>query len=235
MSQTVSQSPAVVLLSGGLDSTTSAAVAKTRCSRIIALTIDYSQRNSIEIEAARRVAKFFQVERHIVFPLNLRLFGGSALTDDIDVPKDTPLTTIGGTIPVTYVPARNTIFLSLALGLAESVHADSVFIGANALDSSGYPDCRPEYIEAFQKMATLATKTGVEGKPIKIETPLITLTKKEIIKLGTSLGVDYSITHTCYDPAKDGKACGHCESCVLRKNGFREAGVDDPTRYVENF
>ena len=224
---------AVVLLSGGLDSTTSAAVARSQGLEIYALTFDYGQRNRIELESAKRVASFLGVVRQIVFPLDLRLFGGSALTADIDVPKDKPLESIGDTIPITYVPARNTIFLALALGFAETVDATSIYIGANAIDSSGYPDCRPAYLEAFGKMAGLATKAGIEGMPIRIEAPLLHLSKSEIIRLGQSLGVDYGLTHTCYDPADDGTACGHCESCLLRRRGFQEAGLTDPIVYGE--
>ena len=223
---------AVILLSGGLDSTTVCAVAKSQGREIYALTVDYNQRNVWEINAAKQVAKTMGVAEHIVFPINLRLFGGSSLTDStIDVDKNVSLEEIGKEIPSSYVPARNTIFLSLALAFAETRDASEIWIGVNSLDYSGYPDCRPEYIDAFTKMAQLATKVGVEGKRLEIKTPLLRLTKGEIIKLGLSLGVDYSITRTCYDLDEQGLACGKCESCQLRKNGFAEAGAPDPTPY----
>jgi 7-cyano-7-deazaguanine synthase len=216
---------AVILLSGGLDSTTVAAIAKAQGWRILALTIDYNQRHRIELEHAARVAEALGAERHIVLPLDLTGFGGSALTADIDVPK-------GGVepgIPVTYVPARNTIFLSVALGWAEAAGARDLFIGVNALDFSGYPDCRPEFIAAFEAMANLATKAGVEGKQrLKIHAPLMHLNKAQIIREGLRLGVDYAQTSSCYDPAPDGRPCGGCDSCLLRAKGFAEAGVADP-------
>ncbi|MBR5759846.1 MAG: 7-cyano-7-deazaguanine synthase QueC [Thermoguttaceae bacterium] len=223
---------AVILLSGGLDSTTVCAVAKSQGREIYALTINYNQRNIWEINAAKQVARSVGVVEHVVFPINLRLFGGSSLTDSaIDVDKNVSLEEIGKGIPSSYVPARNTIFLSLALAFAETRNASEIWIGVNSLDYSGYPDCRPEYIDAFSKMAQLATKVGVEGKKLEIKTPLLHLTKGEIIKLGLSLGVDYSITRTCYDLDDQGLACGKCESCQLRKNGFAEAGALDPTPY----
>ncbi|MBR4753201.1 MAG: 7-cyano-7-deazaguanine synthase QueC [Thermoguttaceae bacterium] len=223
---------AVILLSGGLDSTTVCAVAKSQGREIYALTINYNQRNIWEINAAKQVARSVGVVEHVVFPINLRLFGGSSLTDSaIDVDKNVSLEEIGKGIPSSYVPARNTIFLSLALAFAETRDASEIWIGVNSLDYSGYPDCRPEYIDAFSKMAQLATKVGVEGKKLEIKTPLLHLTKGEIIKLGLSLGVDYSITRTCYDLDDQGLACGKCESCQLRKNGFAEAGALDPTPY----
>ena len=222
---------AVVLLSGGMDSATAAAVALDQGFEANALSFRYGQRHATELEAARRVAKRLGIGRHVVLDIDLRAFGGSALTGDLDVPKDTPLERIGSSIPATYVPARNTIFLSFALGWAETLGASDVFLGANALDYSGYPDCRPEYIEAFERMANLATRAGVEGRRLRIHTPLISLSKAEIVKLGNRLGVDYALTWSCYDPAADGTACGRCEACILRRKGFREAGMDDPAFY----
>ena len=214
---------AVVLLSGGLDSTTVAAIAREQGFRILALTIDYNQRHRIELQAAARVAEAMQVVRHVVLPLDLSGFGGSALTADIDVPK-------GGVepgIPVTYVPARNTIFLSVALGWAEAAGARDLFIGVNALDYSGYPDCRPEFVAAFEAMANLATKAGVEGDRFTVHTPLSAMTKADIVREGARLGVDFGMTWSCYDPAA-GVPCGQCDSCRLRAKGFEEAGVPDP-------
>ncbi|MGH7498660.1 MAG: 7-cyano-7-deazaguanine synthase QueC [Gemmatimonadales bacterium] len=223
---------AVVLLSGGMDSTTTAAIAQRRGFDVHALSIRYGQRHAIELEAARRVAARLGIARHVVVDIDLRAFGGSALTGDIAVPKDTPLAEIGAGIPATYVPARNTVFLSLALAWAETLGSRDIFLGANALDYSGYPDCRPEYIQAFQHMANLATKAGAEGGGrITIHTPLITMTKREIVAEGMALGIDYAITFTCYDPGADGAACGRCEACLLRLKGFREAGVADPAKY----
>jgi 7-cyano-7-deazaguanine synthase len=222
---------AVVLLSGGLDSATVAAVALDRGFEVYALSFRYGQRHAAEIEAAQRVAERLGLRRHVVLDVDLRAFGGSALTGDLEVPKDTPLEQIGSTIPATYVPARNTIFLAFALAWAETLGASDIFIGANALDYSGYPDCRPEYIEAFERMANLATRAGVEGGLLRIDTPLINLSKAEIIRLGSGLGVEYADTWSCYDPTPEGTACGRCESCILRRKGFREAGVADPTRY----
>jgi 7-cyano-7-deazaguanine synthase len=221
---------AVVLLSGGMDSATAAAVALDQGFGVHALSFRYGQRHAAELEAARRVAERLPVRRHVVLDIDLRAFGGSALTGDLEVPKDTPLDRIGSSIPATYVPARNTIFLAFALGWAETLGASDIFIGANALDYSGYPDCRPEYIEAFERMANLATRAGVEGRRLRIHTPLITLSKADIIRLGRRLGVDYGLTWSCYDPTPEGTACGHCEACILRAKGFREAGVEDPVR-----
>jgi 7-cyano-7-deazaguanine synthase len=219
---------AVVLLSGGMDSATAAAVALSQGFDLYALSFRYGQRHATELEAARRLAERLAVQRHVVLDINLRAFGGSALTADLDVPKDTPLEQIGAAIPATYVPARNTIFLSFALGWAETVGSTDIFLGANALDYSGYPDCRPEYIAAFERMANLATRAGIEGRLLTIHTPLISLSKAEIVKLGHRLGVDYALTWSCYDPMPDGTACARCEACILRKKGFREAGVEDP-------
>lgn len=224
---------AVVLLSGGMDSATTAAIAQNRGFQLCALSFRYGQRHSIELEAARRVAEHLDIRRHVVLDIDLRAFGGSALTGDLPVPKDTPAEQIGGRIPPTYVPARNTVFLSFALGLAEVTGSRDIFIGANAMDYSGYPDCRPEYLQAFERMANLATKAGVEGRGINIHAPLIALSKREIVEQGISLGVDFSLTWTCYDPSPEGLACGHCEACQLRLKGFREAGVEDPLKYQE--
>ena len=225
-------SNAVVLLSGGLDSTTTLAVATQEYS-VHALSFRYGQRHSVEVESARRIAASFDVAGHVIMDIDLRAFGGSALTADIDVPKDRDARTMTSSIPVTYVPARNTIFLSFALAFAEVLSARDIFIGVNALDYSGYPDCRPEYIEAFQRMANLATRGGVEGtNPTRIRAPLIAMTKGDIIRLGMSLGVDYSLTTSCYDPDSDVRACRRCDACQLRRAGFADAGVPDPTRYI---
>jgi 7-cyano-7-deazaguanine synthase len=223
------KSRAVVLLSGGLDSTTVLAVAAREGFEPYALSFRYGQRHTVELEAASRVAQAHSVRRHVIADIDLRVFGGSALTDDaISVPHHGSVEELGSDIPVTYVPARNTVFLSFALAWAETLGASDVFIGVNALDYSGYPDCRPEYIEAYERMANLATKAGVEGtQRLKIHTPLISLTKAETIKLGMELGVDYSLTHSCYDPV-DGRACGTCDSCLLRARGFAELGHTDP-------
>jgi 7-cyano-7-deazaguanine synthase len=221
---------AVVLLSGGMDSATTAAIAKSRGFEVYGLSFRYGQRHLIELEAARRVAAHLQLAGHIVLDVDLRGFGGSALTGDLPVPKDTPLERIGEGIPVTYVPARNTIFLAFALGWAEVLGAHDIFLGANALDYSGYPDCRPEFLAAFERMANLATRAGVEGARIRIHAPLITLSKREIVIQGLNLGVDFGLTSTCYDPAADGTPCGRCEACILRQKGFREAAVEDPLR-----
>ncbi|MGE0322121.1 MAG: 7-cyano-7-deazaguanine synthase QueC [Polyangiaceae bacterium] len=226
------QKRAVVLLSGGLDSTTTLAIAKSEGFEPFALSFSYGQRHQFELVAARQIAKQMGVAQHIVANIDLRVFGGSALTSEIEVPKDRPVEAMGEGIPVTYVPARNTIFLSFALGWAETLGVQDIFIGVNALDYSGYPDCRPEYIEAYQRMANLATAEGVEGRAeYRIHTPLIALTKAEIVKRGLELGVDYSMTSTCYDPASDGAACGHCDACVLRIKGFGENGLEDPIVY----
>lgn len=222
---------AVLLLSGGLDSTTLLALARSEGYAIHALSFRYGQRHAAELAAARKIAAHYDVVQHVVTDIDLRIFGGSALTSDIEVPKDR---VVDEAIPVTYVPARNTIFLSFALAWAEVLGASDIFIGVNALDYSGYPDCRPEFIAAFQEMARLATRAGVEGSaaPVTIRTPLIGLSKKEIIELGLSLGVDYSMTTSCYDPTDDGEACGHCDACQLRLKGFEEAGATDPVRYA---
>jgi 7-cyano-7-deazaguanine synthase len=223
---------AVVLLSGGLDSTTTLAIAQSDGYDVHALTFRYGQRHEGEIEAARRVAHRFGVIQHVVAQIDLRIFGGSALTSEIAVPKGRSLDAIGTGIPVTYVPARNTIFLSFALAWAEVLGASDVFLGVNALDYSGYPDCRPEYIEAFQRMANLATKAGVEGRQhLKIHTPLIHLSKAQIIQRGLTLGVEYGLTLTCYDPSAQGEACGRCDACLLRLKGFAESGMADPAPY----
>jgi len=220
---------AVVLTSGGLDSTTVMAIAKAEGYEIYSLSFRYGQRHALELEAARRVAKTLGVRKHLVIDIDLTPIGGSALTDNIEVPKARSEGEMRGKIPITYVPARNTIFLSYALAWAEVLGASDIFIGVNAVDYSGYPDCRPEYIEAFERMANLGTKAGVEGKTrMKIKTPLIHMTKGEIIRKGIELGVDYSMTHSCYDPSPEGRACGQCDSCLLRKKGFAEAGVHDP-------
>ncbi|MDA8061361.1 MAG: 7-cyano-7-deazaguanine synthase QueC [Actinomycetota bacterium] len=221
--------PAVVLLSGGLDSTTVVAIARHEGYRPYALSFRYGQRHEIELTAARRVAAAMGVSDHVVADIDLRAFGGSALTADIDVPHHNQVDDLDTGIPITYVPARNTIFLAFALAWAETIGASDVFIGVNALDYSGYPDCRPEYIAAFETMANLATKAGVEGtQHLRIHTPLIDLTKAQIIQRGLELGVDYSLTHSCYDPDISGRPCGTCDSCLLRQKGFVEAGVVDP-------
>ncbi|WP_336974277.1 7-cyano-7-deazaguanine synthase QueC [Sphingobium aromaticiconvertens] len=219
---------AVVLLSGGLDSMVAGGLAREAGYRVLALSIDYNQRHRVELRAAQRVATALNAISHIVLPLDLTAFGGSALTADIAVPKGG----VGDDIPVTYVPARNTIFLSLTLGLAEVAGASDVFIGVNALDYSGYPDCRPEFIEAFQKMATLATKAGVEGNPIHINAPLQHMSKADIVREAHRLGLDAGLSWSCYDPTPDGKHCGLCDSCRLRAKGFDEAGLPDPTDYA---
>ena len=222
---------AVVLLSGGIDSATTLVVAKKEGFAPYAITFDYGQRHCLEVKCAKTVAKTIGAEEHLILDINLRAIGGSALTDDIEVPRDR--SSIGEDIPITYVPARNTIFLSYAMGWAEVLGTGDIFIGVSAVDYSGYPDCRPEYIAAFEKMANLATKAAMEGKKLRIHTPLINLSKGEIIKKGLSLGVDFSLTHSCYDPRPDGKACGRCDSCQLRLKGFREAGAEDPIAYFK--
>lgn len=219
---------AVVLLSGGLDSMVAGGMAREAGYRVLALSIDYNQRHRVELDAAARVAEALDATRHIVLPLDLTAFGGSALTADIAVPKDG----VGTDIPVTYVPARNTIFLSLTLGLAEVAGARDIFIGVNALDYSGYPDCRPEFIDAFQSMAALATKAGVEGHPIRINAPLQHMSKADIVREADRLGLDAGLSWSCYDPTPDGKHCGLCDSCRLRSKGFEEAGLPDPTVYA---
>jgi 7-cyano-7-deazaguanine synthase len=226
--------PAVILLSGGLDSATTAAIARQEGFALYALSVDYGQRHHFELEASRRVAQAMDVCRHVILDVDLAQLGGSALTDVLDVPKDRPAEAMAEGIPVTYVPARNTVLLSLALAYAETVEAADIFLGVNAVDYSGYPDCRPAYIEAFECLANLATKAGAEGQlKFTIHAPLIHLTKAEIIRWGTELGVDYSLTHTCYDPNDDGLSCGHCDACQLRLRGFAEAGLRDPLRYQE--
>jgi len=218
---------AVVLLSGGLDSMVCAALAREAGYAVIALTIDYKQRHRVELEAAWEIAGQL-ADRHVVLPLDLRAFGGSALTGNIDVPKGG----VGDGIPVTYVPARNTIFLSLALGLAEASGARDLFIGVNALDYSGYPDCRPEFVKEFERLANLATKAGVEGEPFRLHAPLQDMTKADIAREAQRLGLDVSMSHSCYDPSPDGRACGECDACRLRAKGFAEAGIADPTVYA---
>lgn len=223
---------AVVLLSGGIDSATTLALARNTGFVVYALSFRYGQRHAVEMEAARRIAQKNNIAGHLVVDIDLRKIGGSALTADIDVPKNRNAKEMTGAIPATYVPARNTIFLSYALAWAEVIGANDIFIGVNVLDYSGYPDCRPEYIEAYEKMANLATKAGVEGKQkLQIHAPLIRMSKSQIIRKGMELGVDYSLTHSCYDPSESGEACGECDSCILRLKGFLEAGVRDPVRY----
>ena len=219
---------AIVLLSGGLDSMVAAGIARERGFRLLALTVDYNQRHRIELDAAARIAAALGAERHIVLPLDLTAFGGSALTADIDVPKGG----VGDDIPVTYVPARNTIFLSLALGWAEAAGARHIFVGVNALDYSGYPDCRPEFIRGFEELAALATKAGDEGDRFRIEAPLLTLSKPDIAREAARLGLDAGMSWSCYDPTPDDAHCGLCDSCRLRALAFREAGLPDPTRYA---
>jgi 7-cyano-7-deazaguanine synthase len=224
---------AVVLLSGGVDSATVLALAKRAGFEVYALSFDYGQRHRHELAAARRVAAGLGVSRHVVATIDLRTFGGSALTSDIDVPKDRDFAASAGEIPVTYVPARNTIFLSFALGWCEVLGSEDIFIGANAVDYSGYPDCRPSFIQAFERMANLATKAGVDGSShFRIHAPLLHMTKADIVREGTAAGVDFEWTHSCYDPTEDGLACGTCDSCRIRRQGFVEAGVVDPTRYA---
>lgn len=225
--------PAVVLLSGGLDSAVTLAIARSLGFAPHAISFNYGQRHAVELESAKAVAKSLGVSRHVMAPIDLRVFGGSALTSEIAVPKDRPADEMNHGIPITYVPARNTIFLSFALAYAEILKSSDIFIGVNALDYSGYPDCRPEYIAAFTAMANLATKAGVEGTTrVTIHTPLINLTKAQIIQKGLDLGVDFSLTSSCYDPTPDGAACGHCDSCTLRLKGFRELGRDDLRTYA---
>lgn len=223
---------AIVLLSGGLDSTTVLAIAKAKGFGVHAMTFRYGQRHQAEIEAARRIAKHFDVAEHVVVEIDLRRFGGSALTSELDVPKGRAIEEMASEIPITYVPARNTIFLSFALAWAEVLKVEDIFIGVNALDYSGYPDCRPEYIEAYQRMANLATREGVEGRQrLTIHTPLIDLSKGQIVRRGLELGVDYGLTCTCYDPSPAGEACGSCDACLLRLKGFAENGIEDPAPY----
>jgi 7-cyano-7-deazaguanine synthase len=221
---------AVVLLSGGLDSMTAAGLARERGYRLLALTINYNQRHAVELDAARRLAAVLGAERHVILPVDLSAFGGSALTDDIDVPKGG----VGPDIPVTYVPARNTIFLSLALGWAEAAHARDLFIGINALDYSGYPDCRPEFVDAFETLAAIATKAGTEGDRFRVHAPLQAMSKADIAREAARLGLDAGLSWSCYDPAPGDLHCGLCDSCRLRAHGFVEAGLPDPTRYAAN-
>ena len=223
---------AVVLLSGGLDSTTCLAIAREQGFDLFALTVNYGQRHVFELQAAKNVALSLDIEKHSVLDIDLAQFGGSALTDDIEVPKDRVESEMSD-IPATYVPARNTVLLSVALARAETLESFDIFIGVNALDYSGYPDCRPEYIESFERTANLATKAGVSGKNFHIHTPLINMTKAEIIKSGTKLGVDYGLTFSCYDPQGTGAPCGHCDACILRLKGFKEAGIPDPLNYPD--
>jgi 7-cyano-7-deazaguanine synthase len=226
---------AVVLLSGGLDSATTAAIARSDRFRLFALSVDYGQRHRFELEAARRVAASLGVVEHRVVAIDLRCFGGSALTADIDVPQNRSADEMAAGIPITYVPARNTVMLSLALGYAEVLGAADIFIGVNAVDYSGYPDCRPEFVAAFEQLANLATKAGVEGSSqFRVHAPLITMTKAEIIRRGVELGVDYRLTHSCYAPDATGASCGRCDSCQIRLKGFAEAGLSDPARYYSS-
>jgi 7-cyano-7-deazaguanine synthase len=222
--------PAVLLLSGGLDSATCLAIARAEGFDVHALTVSYGQRHTQEIDQARHIARTLGAATHRVVEMDLRAIGGSSLTSDLEVVKDR---TEDGTIPDTYVPARNAVFLGIALGLAEVVGATDLYIGVNAVDYSGYPDCRPEFVEAFERLANVATRAGVEGQRFTIHAPLMKLSKAEIIRRGVELGVDYGMTHSCYDPDAEGRACGHCDACVLRRRGFAEAGLPDPTRYVE--
>ena len=224
---------AVVLISGGLDSATVMAIARSEGYELHGISFDYGQRHRFELQSAAKVCAANDVASHVVFPIDTAIFRGSALTNDIDVPHDRSDDEMSDGIPVTYVPARNTIFLSVGLGLAESIGANDIFIGVNAVDYSGYPDCRPEFVAAYETMANLATKVGVEGGKITIHTPLVSLTKAEIIQRGLSLGVDYGLTHSCYDPAPDGTSCGKCDSCQLRLKGFAEAGAEDPIIYAD--
>jgi 7-cyano-7-deazaguanine synthase len=232
VSKSTSDKPAVVLLSGGLDSATAAAIARQQGFTLYALSVDYGQRHRFELEAARRVAGSLDVERHVVLSVDLAQLGGSALTDAIAVPKDRPAEEMSHGIPITYVPARNTVLLSLALAYAEVVGAADIFLGVNAIDYSGYPDCRSEFLAAFGRLANLATKAGVEGRlKFSIHAPLVDLTKAEIIRRGLELGVDYRLTHSCYDPDRSGASCGRCDACQLRLRGFAELGRKDPARY----
>ncbi len=230
----IAKKKAVALISGGVDSTTAAAIAMQQGFEIHALSFDYGQRHRCEIEAATKVVRSLGIQEHMIVPLNFRTFGGSALTDDLAVPKNRDPEAMTAGIPVTYVPARNTVFLSLALSWCEVLNAPDIFIGVNAVDYSGYPDCRPEFLEAFERLANLATKAGVEGSVrYRIHAPLLHMSKAEIIRAGVEAGVDYACTHSCYDPSADGLACGACDSCILRRKGFEEAGIADPTRYME--
>jgi 7-cyano-7-deazaguanine synthase len=228
----VTQKKAVVLCSGGIDSTTAMAIAHAEGFEIYSLSFRYGQRHALELQSAYKVSVALGAKKHLIVEIDLAKIGGSALTSDLELPKGREPEEMEKQIPLTYVPGRNTIFLSYAMAWAEVVEAADIFIGVNAIDYSGYPDCRPEFIQAFEKVANLATKASVEGKiRFKIHVPLIRMTKAEIIRKGVALGVDYSMTHSCYDPSQEGKACGHCDSCILRKKGFQEAGVPDPTSY----
>ena len=222
---------AVILLSGGIDSTTTLAIAKDQGFEVYAISFRYGQRHQIELDAAKRIAANFKINEHLILDIDLGAIGGSALTSNLEVPKGRHIEKISQEIPITYVPGRNIIFLSLALAWAEVLSAYDIFIGANAIDFSGYPDCRPEFLSAYETMANIGTKAGVGGKKISIHSPLIKLTKAQIIQTGVALGVDYSLTMSCYDPSPDGKACGQCDSCLLRKKGFQDAGILDPTVY----
>ena len=224
--------PAVVLLSGGLDSTTCLAWALEQGFRCFTLAVDYGQRHRVELQAAREISRRLGAAEHREVAANLRALGGSALTDDLEVPKGRAPERMGTEIPITYVPARNTVLLALALAWAETLGSSDLVAGMNALDYSGYPDCRPEFLRAFEGLAKLGTRAGVEGRPFRIHAPLLALDKAGIVRLGLSLGVDFALTHSCYDPAPDGGACGACDACLLRRKGFREAGVNDPTRYA---
>ncbi|MBN1760075.1 MAG: 7-cyano-7-deazaguanine synthase QueC [Chitinispirillaceae bacterium] len=223
---------AVILLSGGIDSATCCGIARRDGYELYTMSFRYGQRHYVELEAAEQLARYFNVAYHSVVNIDLRAFGGSALTSETAIPKNRVPSGEENDIPVTYVPARNTIFLSFALGWAEVLDSRDIFVGVNAVDYSGYPDCRPEFIAAYQNMARLATRAGVEGRGVTIHAPLQELSKGEIIRLGDTCGVDYALTHSCYDPAPDGGACGECDSCLIRKRGFEEAGVADPTRYA---
>ena len=223
---------AVILLSGGVDSATTSAIARAQGFELYALTFRYGQRHTAEVRAAEGVARATGAARHVIQTIDLRAFGGSALTDAIEVPKSASVEEIGGGIPVTYVPARNTIFLAFALGYAEVIGSSDIFIGVNAVDYSGYPDCRPEFLAAFQRLADVATKAAVSEGSIKIHAPLISMSKADIIREGTRLGVDFSLTHSCYDPTPEGLACAHCDSCLLRRQGFLNAGLVDPIPYA---
>ncbi len=226
--------PAVILLSGGLDSTTVAAMAQAEGFQLHAITFRYGQRHTIEIDAAKRVASGLGIDHHVIADIDLRMFGGSALTSSMAVPKNNSVDDLQDEIPVTYVPARNTIFLSFALALAEVVCAADIFVGVNAVDYSGYPDCRPEYIESFERLANLATKSAVGGQRMTIRAPLIDMSKSQIIRRGLELGIDYQWTTSCYDPAENGNACGHCDACLLRLQGFDDAGSIDPVKYASS-
>lgn len=223
---------AIVLLSGGLDSATTLAIARSQGYETYALSFDYGQRHKRELDAATKIAKWLGAKKHLIVKIDKQIFGGSALTDDVDVPKSRSDEEIGAGIPVTYVPARNTIFLAHALAWAETIGAGHIFIGANAIDYSGYPDCRPEFIALFETLANVATKAGVEGARLQVHAPLIKMSKADIVHKAVELELDFSLTHSCYDPLPDGRACGQCDSCRLRQKGFREAGVKDPTNYA---